>query len=50
VIKLKLPESIRIHLVVNTNRVVKYRDLFKRQKVKELKLVWFILKAKVHGI
>jgi len=35
---------MRIHLVVNTNKVVKYRKLVKRQKVEELKLV------KVNGV
>ena len=44
VIKLKLLESIRIHLVVNISRVVKYKKLVKRQKVKEVKQI------KVEGV
>ena len=32
IIKLKLPESMRIHLMVNISRVVKYRELVKCQK------------------
>ena len=38
-VKLKLLASIRIHLVVNISRVVRYRKPMKEQKVKELKLV-----------
>ena len=30
VVKLKLPASMRIHLVVNISRIVKYRKLVKR--------------------
>jgi len=37
VIKLKLPTSIRIHLVVNISGVVRYRELIKRQKVEKPK-------------
>ena len=37
-------ESIRIHLVVNISRVVKYKKLVKRQKVKEVKQI------KVEGV
>jgi len=39
VVKLKLPSFIRIHLVVNFSRVVRYRELVKEQRVEELKLV-----------
>ena len=39
VVKLKLLDSIRIHLVVNVSRIVRYKKLVKEQKVKELKLV-----------
>jgi len=38
-VKLKLPASMRIHLVVNVSRVVRYRKPVKRQRVKELKSV-----------
>ena len=38
-VKLKLLVSMRIHLVVNVSRVVRYRELVKRQKIKEPKLV-----------
>ena len=31
-VKLKLPASIRIHLVVNVSRVVRYREPMKGQK------------------
>jgi len=34
-VKLKLPTSMRIYLVVNVSRVVKYRKPMKRQRVKE---------------
>ena len=34
-IKLKLLESIRIHLVINISRVVRYKGLVKGQKVEE---------------
>ena len=30
VVKLKLPASIRIHLMVNVSRVIRYRKLVKR--------------------
>ena len=36
-VKLKLPASIKIYLVVNVSRVVRYREPMKGQKVKELK-------------
>ena len=36
-VKLKLLVSMRIHPVVNISRVVRYRELIKRQKVKEPK-------------
>jgi len=35
VIKLKLLESMRIHLVVNISRIVRYKKLIKKQKVEE---------------
>ena len=38
IVKLKLPASMRIYLVVNISKVVRYKKLVKRQKV-ELKLV-----------
>ena len=38
-VKLKLPTSIRIHPVVNVSRIVRYRELVKEDKMKELKLV-----------
>ena len=39
VVKLKLPASIRIHLVVNVSKIERYRKLIKKQRVKEPKLV-----------
>ena len=39
IVKLKLPVSIIIHLVVNVSKVVRYRKLMKRQRVEEPKLV-----------
>jgi len=39
VVKLKLLALIRIHLVVNVSRIVRYREPVKRQRMKELKLV-----------
>jgi len=38
VIKLKLPVSIRIYLVVNISKIMRYRELVKGQKVEEVKL------------
>jgi len=38
-VKLKLPVSMRIHSVVNISRIVRYRELVKEQRAKELKLV-----------
>jgi len=38
-VKLKLLASMRIHLVVNASRVVRYRELIKGQKVKEPKSI-----------
>ena len=38
-VKLKLPISMRIHLVVNVSRVVRYREPVKGQRVEELKSV-----------
>ena len=37
--KLTLLASVRIHLVVNVSRMVRYREPVKRQKMKEPKLV-----------
>ena len=39
VVKLKLPASMRIHLVVNIGRIIRYRKPVKGQRVEELKLV-----------
>ena len=39
VVKLRLPSSMRIHLVVNISRVVRYREQVKEQKKKEEKPV-----------
>jgi len=36
-IKLKLPESMRIHLVVNVSRIMRYRELVEEQKVERVK-------------
>ena len=38
-VKLRLPSSMRIHLVVNISRVVQYREQVKRQKKEEGKPV-----------
>ena len=38
-VKLKLLVSMRIHLVVNVSKIVRYKELVKEQKVEELKLV-----------
>ena len=38
-VKLKLLALIRIHLVVNVSRIVRYREPVKGQRVTELKLV-----------
>ena len=38
-VKLKLPNFMRIHLIVNFSRIVKYRELVKGQRMKEPKLV-----------
>jgi len=38
-VKLKLPASIRIHLVVNISEIEKYKKQVREQRVKELKLV-----------
>ena len=38
-VKLKLLPSMRIHPVVNVSRIVRYRELVKRQRVGEPKLV-----------
>ena len=38
-VKLKLLASIRIYLVVNVSKVVRYREQVKEQRVKEPKLV-----------
>ena len=39
VVKLKLPALMRIYLVVNISRIVRYREPVKRQRVEELKPV-----------
>jgi len=39
VVKLKLPASMRIHLVVNISRIVRYRKPVRRQRVEEPKPV-----------
>jgi len=39
VIKLKLLESMRIHLLVNLSQVVRYREQVERQKVEKAKLI-----------
>jgi len=39
VIKLKLLESIGIHLVINISRVVRYKELMKGYKVEEPELI-----------
>jgi len=39
VVKLKLPASMRIHLVVNMSRIIRYRELGKGQKVEKPKPV-----------
>jgi len=38
-VKLKLPASMRIHLVVNISKIEKYKKQVREQRVKELKLV-----------
>ena len=38
-VKLWLPILMRLHLVVNINRVVCYKEQVKKQKIKEVKLV-----------
>jgi len=43
-VKLKLPASMRIHLVVNVSRIKRYRESVREKRVKELKLV------KVNGV
>ena len=43
-VKLKLPASMRIYLVVNISRVVRYREPVKEQRIREPKPV------KVHGV
>ena len=39
VVKFKLPASMKIHPVINISRVVRYRELVKRQKVEKPKPV-----------
>ena len=39
VVKLRLPTLIRIHLVVNVDQVVRYKELVERQKVEKEKLI-----------
>ena len=38
-VKLKLPTSMRIHLIVNISRIEQYSKPMKKQRVKEPKLV-----------
>jgi len=38
-VKLKLPTFMRIHLVVNVSRIVRYRELVKGQRVEKAKPV-----------
>ena len=38
-VKLRLPSSMRIHLVVNVSQIVRYKEQVKRQKKEEGKLV-----------
>ncbi len=38
-VKLQLPSSMRIHLVVNVSRIVRYKEQVKEQKKEEEKLV-----------
>ena len=40
-VELKLPAFMKIHLMVNINRIVRYRELVKEQRVEEPKLVEF---------
>ena len=37
IVKLQLPTSIRIHLVMNISQIVQYREQVGGQKVKEIK-------------
>jgi len=39
VVKLRLPSSMRIHLVVNVSRIVRYKEQVKGQKIEEGKPV-----------
>jgi len=39
VVKLKLPTTMRIHLVINISWVIKYQELVRKQKIKKLKLI-----------
>ena len=39
VVKLRLPTSMRIHLVVNISWVIRYREQMKEQNIEEVKLV-----------
>ena len=39
VFKLEILVSIRIHLILDVSRVVRYKELVKRQKVEEPKLI-----------
>ena len=38
-VKLRLPVSMKIYLMVNVSRIVRYKKLVKRQRVEEPKLV-----------
>jgi len=37
IVKLKLPTSIEIHLMVNISKIMRYRKLVKEQKIQEAK-------------
>jgi len=39
IIKLKLLESMRVHLLVNLSQVVRYREQVERQKLEKAKLI-----------
>ena len=60
-VKLKLPASIRVHLVVNVSRIVRYKESVRRQRVekpkpvkvegvKEWKVEKILNKRKIQGI
>ena len=39
IVKLRLPTSMRIHLIVNISWVVRYKELVEKQKIEEVKLI-----------